>query len=316
MKDKEKLKIAVCFFGHLRSYQKCAPFLRRNLLKYYDCDLFMHTWSKLDHDTQTWHKLKRMDGLVRREDITNTYGQLKGIEIEEQNPKDLGNIKIKTRNAKKDNMQMSIFGMGAMFHSMRESLRQCEEYAVKNKVKYDYILFIRPDIWLKKPLKIQKILDELSEREIACGFFTFAHSVSKITAGLEDMGGLDLCFFATPKTMSDIIKNNALAIKDFKPGMLIDFCPEYSFIQLIKARGFTPYRIERFNQPKDWEIKRVTEAIKWRRRIIKLRICGNYILLWLFPTIMNRVINTQLDLFGIFKIDLAIGNPGRDVNDI
>src|SRR5574344_1911054 len=122
----EKLKVAICFFGHLRSYKKCAPFLRRNLLKYVDSDLFMHTWTTLDHNTKTWHDLKRIDGLTDKKGIIHTYGKFKDIEIEEQKPKDLGNIRIKLNYSAKEK-QMSIFGIGALYHSMQEAGRLCEQ---------------------------------------------------------------------------------------------------------------------------------------------------------------------------------------------
>lgn len=32
------MKIAVCFFGHLRTFKRCAPYIKFNLLKHYDCD--------------------------------------------------------------------------------------------------------------------------------------------------------------------------------------------------------------------------------------------------------------------------------------
>ncbi len=313
--SKEKLKIAVCFFGHLRSYQKCAPFLRRNFLKYYDCDLFMHTWSTLDHNTQTWHKLKKAEGNTRREDIIRAYGNLKNIEIEEQKPKDLGVIRIKGDHTDKET-KMSLFGIGAVLHSMRESLRGCEEYAAENKVKYDYILFVRPDIWLKKPLRIDKILKDMPSKKIANGFFAFANPMGLLpTAGFKSMSGVDLLFFATPKTMADVIQNNALAIKDLKPNMLVDYCPEYSLIQFVEKRGFTPYRIEGFKLPNDWDILRIMKVVKFRKRFIQLRIRGNKFLLWIFPSMMRRIVSVQINLFGVFTIDFAIGNSGRGVND-
>ena len=313
--SKEKLKIAVCFFGHLRSYQKCAPLLRWNLLKYYDCDLFMHTWSTLDHNTKIGHDLKKMTGITRPEDIARAYGNISALAIEEQKPKDLGVIKIKIAHDIRER-QMSIFGIGAMFHSMRESMRLCDEYAAKNKVEYDYVLFIRPDIWLKKPLRIEKLLQSISPGQRAQGFFTFANFISQTTAGFKDMGAVDVCFFGTPATMSDIIKNNELAVKQLKPDMKMDHCPEYILIKLLEERGFTPYRIEGFRMPEDWDILRISKAIKLRKRIISLRIRGNMFRLWLFPKMMRRIVNMQLDLFGIFKIDLSIGNPGHETRDI
>lgn len=311
----EKLKIAVCLFGHLRSYQKCAPFLRCNLLKHYDCDLFMHTWSTLDHNTQTWHKLKKAEGNTNREDIIRSYGDIKGIKIEEQKPTDLGVIRINGDHTDKE-IKMSLFGMGAVLHSMRESMRQCEEYTAENKVKYDYILFVRPDIWLKKPLRIDKILKGMSPKKITNGFFTFANPMGQLpTAGFKSMGGVDLLFFATPKTMSDVIKNNALAIKDLNPNMLLDYCPEYSFIQFVEKRGFTPYRIEGFRLPQDWDILRIMKSVKFRKRFIQLRICRNKFLLWIVPYMMHRIMSVQINIFGAFTIDFAIGNSGHGINN-
>ena len=52
-KKKHKLKIAICFFGHLRSFKRCAPALKRCFLDKYDCDLFIHTWDMLNHNTKT-----------------------------------------------------------------------------------------------------------------------------------------------------------------------------------------------------------------------------------------------------------------------
>lgn len=305
----ERLKVAICFFGHLRSYKKCAPFLRQNLLKYIDSDLFMHTWTTLDHNTKTWHDLKRIDGLTNEKDILYTYGEFKGVEIEEQHPKNLDNIQIKPNyNAKEK--QISIFGMSALYHSMQETGRLCEEYATKHKIKYDYILFVRPDIWLKKPLKLKKILASLSEQQIKKGFFTLSHNMSKLTAGFENMGGTDLMFFAKPAVMFDIMKNVAFATKELKADMVVPYAPEYTFIKRVKERGFIPYSID-FKLHEDWDIQRASEVLTLRKRIISLRIRSDIFRLWLFPKMMRCIIGVQLNLFGAFVVDLALGNPGH-----
>ncbi len=313
--DKRKLKIAICFFGHLRSYKKCAKSLKRNLLQYYDCDLFMHTWTTIDHNTQTWHNYKKEDGLTNKEKVINTYGAFKGIKIEEQRPKDLGFITIKKSNTDKET-KISLFGINAVLHSMRQSLSECEEYAKINQVTYDYILFIRPDILLRKPLKIDQILQKASSNEIENGFFTFAHPIGQISdSDFKNLGGVDLCFFATPETIIDIIKNNALAISDLKPNMVIDYAPELSLIKFVKKRGFTPYRIENFIMNKDWEILRSIQVVKFRRRIISLRVRRGKIFLRIFPLMIYQILSIQFKLFGIFTIDLAIGHTSHSVKD-
>ena len=55
---RENLKIAIQFFGHLRTFEKCAPSVKKHLLTKFDCDVFMHTWSETEHSTQTWHNSK------------------------------------------------------------------------------------------------------------------------------------------------------------------------------------------------------------------------------------------------------------------
>ena len=52
------MKIAIQLFGHLRTYKKCLPALKKHLLNKYDCDIFMHTWDTYNHNTKTWHKNK------------------------------------------------------------------------------------------------------------------------------------------------------------------------------------------------------------------------------------------------------------------
>ena len=73
------MKIAVCFFGHLRTFKRCAPYIKFNLFKHYDCDLFMHTWSDYNHQTKTWHENQPIEGKVSQQEIIDTYGEFKNI---------------------------------------------------------------------------------------------------------------------------------------------------------------------------------------------------------------------------------------------
>jgi len=311
----KKLKIAVCFFGHLRSYEKCSQALKRNLLQYYDYDLFMHTWATIDHNTPTWHNFKMEEGGTDRDKIINSYGSLKSIKIEEQYPKDIGSIIIKSSNTDKEK-QISLFGMRALFHSMRQSLKECEDYAQNNQVSYDYILFIRPDIWLKTPFKIDHILKKVSSSEIKNSFFTFAYPAGQVSnSDFKNLGGVDLCFFATPETMVDIIANNELALSHLQSNMIIDHGPELYLTQFVKDRGFTPYRVESFIVNRDWEILRSKQAIKIRRRIISLRVGKRKFLLRIFPLIMYQILSIHFKLFGLFTIYLSIGHTSAEFND-
>ena len=50
------MKIAVQFFGHLRTFMDCYNSINENLLNRYDADVFFYTWDRLDHNTKTWHQ--------------------------------------------------------------------------------------------------------------------------------------------------------------------------------------------------------------------------------------------------------------------
>ena len=72
----QNIKIAVQFFGHLRTFEKCAPSIQQHILSKFDCDVFMHTWSDTEHSTQTWHNSKSKISKVNEkilEKITRAY---------------------------------------------------------------------------------------------------------------------------------------------------------------------------------------------------------------------------------------------------
>ena len=44
------MKIALCFSGQPRSYEKGYEYYKKNLLDHYDVDVFIHTWDTDDMD--------------------------------------------------------------------------------------------------------------------------------------------------------------------------------------------------------------------------------------------------------------------------
>ena len=89
-RNSKRLKIAIQVFGHMRTFEKCAPSLKKYFLRYYDCDIFIHTWSTLDHDTQTWHKHRKSGHSIDQSQFENKIQPLyspKKIKIEHLNKK-------------------------------------------------------------------------------------------------------------------------------------------------------------------------------------------------------------------------------------
>ncbi|MDR2667385.1 MAG: hypothetical protein LBB34_04745 [Holosporales bacterium] len=319
------LKIAVCFFGHLRTYEKCAVSLRENLLNGYDCDLFMHTWTTLDSPTQAWHGgyYEKVPGQTNKDDIINVYGEFKGLETEEQIPVDKG--EVKTKVCEQSCFSISIWGLEASFHSMHRSNKLREKYQIENNIKYDFILFVRPDILLKTRFIIQRFTEVLPQAKIERGFFTAVNAFLPIMTGPESFGSFDILFFGTPIVISDIMKNITECWRRFKQNTIIEYCQEYEMINMIIECGWQPYYMIGYRQEYEWCVLRYTSdeicatpivdtrscgrAI--RRRVIKLRIRSRF-LLWLFPATRYNVISLQCSLFGVYTIDVAIGNPGRE----
>ncbi|MGI8490566.1 hypothetical protein QWJ20_18795 [Pectobacterium sp. S5] len=310
-KKLSNFKIAICFFGHLRTYDRCAPFLKKNLINKYDCDLFMHTWSTLDHNTITWHNSTSSKGKSDKSDIIKAYGEFREIEIEEQKPQDWGVVKIK-KSHDSDETKMSIFGIHSMYYSIRKSNQLREEYATKNKIKYDLVLCIRPDIWLKKNLDISNILNKLPTQDIDKGFFTFAGEASEFIRGFESMGGTDCLFFATPEVMSDVVNNTPPISERLREVKSITYCPEYEFIRLIRDRGWTPHICTR--QERYLEIYRKVSfegsGFKFRKQIIRMHIRKNHIRIYLFQLCMLQLFQLQLSILN-FEFNISIGTPKK-----
>ncbi|HEH4983419.1 TPA: hypothetical protein SHD19_000800 [Campylobacter coli] len=144
---KSKGRLAICFFGHLRTYKTTCKYFISNVLNIntadgWDIDIFMHTWDKFEtqysrHSERVYRSLTEKD--VTSEDISdisNTYF-VKKLKIETYDPRN---------------------GHG-MFLSVKavSDLRRLYEKA--NNIKYDYIMYTRPDILFLNPFRISDYID-------------------------------------------------------------------------------------------------------------------------------------------------------------
>ncbi|WP_250538638.1 hypothetical protein [Campylobacter jejuni] len=144
---KNNRRLAICFFGHLRTYKKTSEFFKRNIIDVnkedgWNIDIFMHTWSKFEtqytrHADTTYPTLREKKLLENDiKEAVDTYN-LKKIEIEEYNPQD---------------------GFG-MFLSVERVSKMQQQYEEKNGILYDYIMFTRPDILFINPFKLSDYID-------------------------------------------------------------------------------------------------------------------------------------------------------------
>lgn len=291
------MKIAVCFFGHLRTFKRCAPYIKKNLLNHYDCDLFMHTWSEYNHNTKTWHDNKSIAGIVTKEKILSVYKDIKDIIIEKQIVEDMGNITITS-----DNKIMSLFGIKSMYHSMLTSYNLCEQYAKNNNIEYDFILMIRPDIVLSDSFNIEKYISILSLDELSKAFFTISNNSASIDGTYKSLRATDLLFFSKPNIIGNILNNSYDIIQELSSKKVINHSPEVEFCKLVNLLGYNIYLIKYSG----WDIVRPIAPKDWIKQIIRIRIRKDYIKIHLFRYFLINIFSVRINLFK-FEIDCCIG---------
>ncbi|NCB49966.1 MAG: hypothetical protein EOM53_04750 [Alphaproteobacteria bacterium] len=302
---KRKLKIAIQLFGHLRTYKKCYRSLYENLIKNYECDVFIHTWDKIDHNTQTWHGVH-----MKSREITDKNVSLyapKGIKIEPQVPEDLGLLLGLGR-------KISIFGMKSMFHSLYECNLLREAYAKEHKKEYDFVVCVRPDLVLLSKFNIEDFIKKLTAEEVSASVFRANFLSSGVTNDFKHLTGSDLLFFAKPETMS-----KALFLKEevlqkmienkFEEGKQSkDILPEYYWIEALEKAGIKQFALD--YHADDFYILRGLNKVpsfrELRKNIIRFHVKKKGIKLYLFPKLNRKWIRLQ-GAIGSYSIDIVLG---------
>ncbi len=144
-------RIAVQLFGHLRTWQSCAAALREHVLDRYDCDVFVHTWDRTDHQTGTWHDSSSAPAPVEAALIESTYAPV--------------SLKIETQDFLEEEgtfgrHRISLLGIRYMLYSKYQATLLREEHQRARGAAYDYVLVTRPDILLHAALKFEDYADQ------------------------------------------------------------------------------------------------------------------------------------------------------------
>ena len=142
------MKIGLLLFGHLRTYQFCAPLLQKNLLQRYSCDVFISTWSKIDSETVSWNDKKNVNFSINEEikkDVMKLYSPKK-IFVGHQDIRD--DIVVRSEITDK---HTSLKGMNYMFESLSQANQLRKQYENETGISYDLIIATRPDIALFEP---------------------------------------------------------------------------------------------------------------------------------------------------------------------
>lgn len=302
------MKIAVQIFGHLRTFKECFPFLEKNLLDKYDCDVFMHTWDTIDHSTKTWHNnfMPNTNDNVEliKEDLISLY-KIKKLKIEHQNPVNLGVINAIGKD-------ISIYGMRCMFHSMKQANKLREEYQIETGEKYDFVITLRPDLQMLEDFSFEHYLERMTEEEINKSFFTYFFPMIGLWNDLKKIGASDILFFARPNVISNIFANFDYLIDKIKP-ITINFGPEAYFLELVESLEYN-VKLIKYAQNTEFLIKRPNskDSIK-KNKNIKIKISLKNINIFLFRNLNFQLISFKLHLFNnSFNLRFSIGRNGNE----
>jgi len=202
------MKVAVQIFEHLRTFERCAPTLKDNLLdRYPDHDVFLHTWDRLEAETVTHHERFCMPSPVDAETTAAVLALYhpKRIAIETQTPREMGQL------AFSNGMRIDVSGIRYMFTSMQRANQLRERYGLETGTQYEVVVSVRPDVALYRPLDLEAFLSYSrpptlpSDETTRTRFAAFGPS-PLILNDLRGLPATDLLFFARPEVMTRVLK--------------------------------------------------------------------------------------------------------------
>lgn len=197
------MKVAVCLSGQPRWFKKAQPFLKKNLIDKFDCDVFMHAWfdpKKVgeNYSGAAWTRGKT-DQILKNTDkhlISKYKPKLSLIEPQHDyfpSTRPINEYRC-TTNGTSANIVFS------MFYSMCKSFELREQYENENnfkydvvvRLRYDYVVLETPDFDLDFDNKVYHTMSpESAYPEKICDWFIYGDSstmstVSKIFANLDE----------------------------------------------------------------------------------------------------------------------------------
>lgn len=299
------MKIAVQFYGHLRTFEKCAQSIRTQLLDIHNCDVFIHTWSETEHRTQTWHNQKSKISPVNDTTISKIQKLYlpKKICIEQQKVP-LNDVLIPClHNPKK--FQISLSGLNFMLYSQQKVNDLRKKYQQKNKVKYDLVIMLRPDIMLNTPLPLEAIQKQHILNQNKNIRYAIARFLENKDFPIVCNNASDILYFSTPDIMDNIV--DCLEKINFKKNKNAFWNPETFIDDTLSQNGiYSKYLTYTYN--KDWKILRPRHWEFNRKKIISLRIRKNILSLKFLSFLPFSVFKFDTNLLSKFKIQLYIGN--------
>ncbi|EII1967093.1 hypothetical protein LG030_001174, partial [Campylobacter jejuni] len=152
-------KIAIQFYGHIRTYEKCflsffENIINPNIEDNYSIDIFIHTWDEFNTITKgVWHNKYNFYPTLSSKKLTS-FDIKKIIEI--YNPKKIIIDKVLDKHR---SLIFEDHHKNATDFSFETVVKMRKEYEKNKSFKYDYILTSRLDIYFFSKFKINTFID-------------------------------------------------------------------------------------------------------------------------------------------------------------
>lgn len=139
-------KIALCISGYLRTFEKCYPSIKKNILDGNDVDIFIHTYNKKGNSSGWRHAIDLTEKI--NIDFLENIPNVKAIEIENWD-----NIRYKFERFR--NQQPSITNINVIatiFYKIYKCNELRKKYEIENNIKYDLVIRMRGDQVFEKKI--------------------------------------------------------------------------------------------------------------------------------------------------------------------
>lgn len=249
-------KIAIQFFGHLRTFEKTNKSFFKNVVlpnvkDGYEVDIFIHTWTEKDHSTISYRnpngeEYKGSKLSFKDRELVERIYKPKKILYERQLDCEDSTFIEKLYKTKK-----SYKGVLNTVYTKYKSSFIRRDYEQNSGARYDWVIVTRPDIEFFTPFKIDFILREyhnLGHEMPKNGLFYATKIFARANVDdLKFIGGSDLIYFGKPENIDKATNlyqhwndyNNCKTL--YEEGSFFSF--EFWFINYWINQGLLPIAI-------------------------------------------------------------------------
>jgi hypothetical protein len=239
------MKIALQLHGHLRNFSTCVEQFSLKIPG--EIDVFIHTWSESDHNTQTWHRKNTTPNIVDHSQIDYIREIINVVdyEVEPQDSYPAELVELVDGN---------IIDLAGQIGKCKSFL-QCNLLRAnyeKSHGQYDLCIVSRPDILLLKEMNfLNFLIDEADKRSL----FVASGIKSAFIDDLKYIGGADSLFMGSSLAVDALSQLQCKFDETFRNQEIVKWGPEHAFMKSAELCGLS-VRLLHYHYWLHWVIER------------------------------------------------------------